>query len=182
MTQLSLSTISILAGTLAIAVRLPGVFAPAAFRAVAMKFPRNILVGRILMGIMAAVVWWVMYRSATDEWKWAQPFIFLGVPVAYLLVINFGTQYLALRAVAAALLLIAKPMVDAADMSLAPGRLIVTVVAYLWVVAAIWMTVAPHHFRDLIGFLMANDRRCRLACSAGIAVGVALVALGVLVY
>ena len=181
MTRLSL--ISILVGTLAIAVRLPGVLAPAAFRAVAVKFPRNLPVGRGLMGLVAAIVWWVMYHAATDEWQWAQPFIFIGVPVAYLLVINFGTHYLALRAVAALLLLIAKPMVDAADAaSLAPWRLVVTVVAYLWVVTAIWMTVAPHHFRDLLGFVMADNRRCRLACSAGIVVGLALVALGVFVY
>ena len=102
--------------------------------------------------------------------------------MAYLLVVNFGTQYLPLRAVAALLLLIAKQMVDAADASLAPGRLVVTVVAYLWVVAAIWLTVAPHHFRDILGFVMANDKRCRLACSAGIVVGLALVSLGVLAY
>ena len=73
-------------------------------------------------------------------------------------------------------------MVDAADASLVMCRLIVTVVAYLWVVAAIWLTVAPHHFRDLLGFMMANDRRCRLAGSAGIVVGLVLVVLGVLVY
>jgi len=180
MTRLSL--ISILVGTLAIAVRLPGVLAPATFRAVAVKFPRNVPGGRILMGIVAVIVWWVMYHAATDEWKWAQPLIFIGVPVAYLLVINFGTHYLTLRAVAALLLLIAKQMVDAADASLAPWRLIVTVVAYVWVVTAIWLTVAPHHFRGLLGFVMADNKRCRLACSAGIVVGLALVALGVFVY
>ena len=181
MTRLSL--ISILVGALAIAVRLPGVLAPAAYRAVAVKFPRNVPVGRILMGLVAAIVWWVMYHAATDEWKWAQPLIFVGVPAAYLLVINFGTHYLPLRAVAALLLLIAKQMVDATDgANLTPWRLVVTVVAYVWVVTAIWLTVAPHHFRDLLGFVMANDRRCRLACSAGILVGSLLVALGVLVY
>ena len=180
MTRLSL--ISILVGTLTTAVWLPGVLMPVTFRAATVKFPRNVPVGRILMGLVAAIVWWVMYHAATDDWKWAQPLMFIGVPVAYLLVINFGTHYLTFRAVAALLLLIAKPMVDAADASLVMCRLIVTVVAYLWVVAAIWLTVAPHHFRDLLGFMMANDRRCRLAGSAGIVVGLVLVVLGVLVY
>jgi len=180
MTRLSL--VSVLVGSLAIAVRLPGVLAPATFRVAAVKFPRNVPVGRILMGIVAAIVWWVMYHAATDEWKWAQPLIFIGVPVAYLLVVNFGTHYLTLRAVAAMLLLIAKQMVDAADASLVPARLVVTVVAYLWVVAAIWMTVAPHHFRDLLGFVMSDDKRCRLACGAGIAVGLMLLVLGVFAY
>ena len=180
MTRLSL--VSILVGSLTIALRLPGVLKPAAYRAGAVKFPRNLPIGRILMGVVAAIVWWVMYHAATDEWKWAQPFIFVGVPAAYLLVVNFGTHYLAVRAVAALLLLLAKQMVDAADLSSAPLRLIVTVVAYFWVVTAIWLTVSPHHFRDFLGFVMANDKRCRLACSAGIAVGLALVVLGVFVY
>lgn len=146
------------------------------------QFPRSELWGRILLGIAAAIAWWIMYHAATDEWKWAQPFILVGVPVAYFLAIKFAPHYLALRGTAALSLMLAKVMVDAADLSDTQWRLIVTVLAYLWVAAAIWMTVAPHHFRDLIGFMMANDKRCRIACSAGIAVGGMLVLLGVFVY
>ena len=177
-----LTLVSFLAGILPIAVGLTGVLAPAAFRAGAGKFPRNVPVGRILMGIVAAIVWWVMYHAATDEWKWAQPLIFVGVPVAYGLVYHFTPHYLALRAVAALMLLVAWQLLQPADRSDSSLRLIVTVYAYLWVVIAMWMASAPHHFRDLLGFVMANDRRCRLACSAGIVVGLALVTLGVCVY
>jgi len=181
MTRLSL--ISILVGTLTIAVRLPGVFMPATFRDAAVKFPRHVPVGRILLGIVAMIVWWVMYHAASgDEWKWAQPFIFIGVPVAYGLLYHFPPHYLALRALAALMLLAAWQMIPPADQSAAPLRLVVTIYAYLWVVIALWMASAPHHFRDLLGFVMANDRRCRLACCAGIVVGLALVSLGVLVY
>jgi len=177
-----LALVSIAVGALAVVVRLPGLVAPAKFRDHMVKFPRSVIWGKILMGIAAAVAWWIMYHAATDEWKWAQPLILVGVPVAYALVINFAPHYLALRGLAALMLMAAKVLVDAADASDSPWRLIVTGFAYLWVVAAIWMTVAPHHFRDLIGFVMANDKRCRLACSAGIAVGLGLIALGSFAY
>src|SRR5436309_1027091 len=180
MTRLAL--VSTAVGGLIVAARIPAVVAPAKFREHAVRFPRSAVWGRVLMGIAAAIAWWIMYHAATDEWRWAQPLILVGVPVAYVLVINFAPNYLAMRGSAALMLMIAKQMVDAADASESPWRLIVTVLAYLWVIGAIWMTATPHHIRDFIGFWTANDNRCRLANGAGLVVGLALVALGVFVY
>jgi hypothetical protein len=177
-----LAIVSVAVGALAIVSRAPGLIAPAKFREHMGKFPRSLLWGRVLLGIAAVIAWWIMYHAATDDWAWARPFILLGVPVAYGLVWVFPPHYLAMRASAALILLLAKVMVDAADRSEAAARLVVTVLAYVWVVAAIWMTIAPHHFRDLMGFMLANDKRCRAACGAGIAVGVVLVGLGLFVY
>ena len=177
-----LAIVSIAAGALVVAARLPGLLAPTKYREHAIKFPRSEVWGRVLMGIAAAIAWWVMYHAATDDWKWAQPYILIGVPVAYFLVVKFAPNYLAMRGVAALMLMAAKQMVDAADWSESPWRLIITVFAYLWVVGAIWMTAAPHHFRDMIGFMMADDKRCRAACSTGVVVGLGLIMLGVFVY
>ena len=180
MTRLGL--VSSLVGGLLVITRLPGLVAPAKFREHALKFPRSMLWGRVLMGIAAAIAWVVMYRAAADDWAWAKPLILGGVPVAYWLVIQYAPQFLAVRASAALTLLIAKQMVDAADTSELHARLLVTVLAYVWVVAAIWITIAPHHVRDLLGYFMANDRRCRAACAVGTGLGVVLLALGVFVY
>jgi hypothetical protein len=182
MTQLAM--ISTVVGAAIIMLRLPGVIWPAKFREQAVKFPRSVLVGRILMAIVALVVWWVMYHAAldSDDWRWTRPFIVPGVPLAYYLVARYGTTYLSMRATAALMLLVAKQMVDATDLSDNPLRLIVTTLAYLWVVAAIWMTIAPHHFRDLIGWATANNKRCRWLCAFGTAVGAVLVWLGTSVY
>lgn len=179
---MNLKLISITIGLFMLLVRLPGVLAPQKYREFAVKFPRNIFLGRVLMGIVAAIVWWIMYHAATDEWKWAQPVVFIGVPVAYWLVYQFGTPYLAMRATAALMLLAAKQMLNATDVSEAPLRLVVVIFAYLWVITAIWLASAPHHFRDLIGWTMANDQRCRAACLAGSLVGVALIGLGLFAY
>ena len=180
MTRLAL--VSTLVGAFIIASRLPGVVAPAKYREHMLKFPRSVLWGRVLMGVAAAIAWVVMYNAATDDWAWARPLILVGVPIAYWIVIQFASTFLAMRAAAALMLMAAKQMVDAADLSDVPSRLIVTVFAYLWVIGAIWMTVAPHHFRDLAQILMADDNRCRRLCSFGVVVGVAFLALGVLVY
>jgi hypothetical protein len=180
MTRLALT--STLLGAAIIAGRLPGVIAPATFRECTQKFPRSVFWGRVLFGIAALWAGIVMFRAATDDWAWARPIVVIGVPVAYWLVIRYADQFLALRGTAALMLLVAKIAVDAADLSDLPLRLVVTVMAYLGVCGAMWMAIAPHQVRDWIGFITANDTRCRAACSVGVAVGALLVALGLCVY
>lgn len=181
MTRLAAITAAV--GAFIVLSRLPGVIWPAKYREHLLKFPRSIVWGRVLMGIAAAIAWVVMYLAAGDpDWNWARPFIVVGVPIAYWLVIRYGNHFLSLRAVAALMLLVAKQMVDAADRSDSPARLVVTVFGYVWVVLAAWMTIAPHHIRDVLGFAMANDQRCRFACAVGATFGIALIALGLFAY
>lgn len=164
------------------AARLPGVLMPDKFRGWAAAFPRSVFWGRVLAGIAAAIAWVVVYHAASDEWAKFRPPIVVGFPVAYWLVIQYGNQYLAVRGAAALMLMLAKQMVDAADASDLTVRLVVTVLAYLWVIGALWMTIAPHHFRDAIGWTMANNERCRWVCGIGAGIGVGLVLLGLFVY
>ncbi|HUJ09134.1 MAG TPA: hypothetical protein VL171_03845 [Verrucomicrobiae bacterium] len=180
MTRLAIT--STLLGAAIIAGRLPGLVATAKFREQVQKFPRSVLWGRVLMGIAALWAGIAMFNAATDDWGWARPIVVIGVPIAYWLVIQFADQFLAIRGAAAIVLLVAKVVVDAADLSELPFRLVVTVFAYLWVCVAMWMAVAPHQVRDWIGFITANNKRCRLACSVAAAVGVLLIGMGLFVY
>jgi hypothetical protein len=177
-----LPVMSVAVGTIMMAARLPGVIAPGKFRAFALKFPRSVIWGRILVTVVALWAGFNLYGAAVDEWAWARPLVVIGVPVAYWLVIQFGNQFLSLRAAAALMLLIANVMVRAADRHESPWRLVVTVLAYLWVVAAIWIAAAPNQCRDVIQYLMANDRRCRIKCAIGMVIGMVLVLLGMFVY
>lgn len=180
MTRLGLT--SLLVGTVVVAARVPGLIAPASFRRYALGFPRSVFWGRVLMAVVAAWAGFWLFGAATDEWAWVRPLVIMGVPLAYWLVIQYAEQFLALRSVAALLLLVAKLLVSTADASDSPWRLVVDVLAYLWVVAGIWMAIAPHHFRDLIRYSMANDQRCRLACLAGVTIGAVLIGLGWFVF
>jgi hypothetical protein len=173
---------SILLGLAIVAARLPGIIAPAKFRERSRKFPRSVFWGRLLLAVVALWCGIVLFRAATGDWAWAQPLVIVGVPVAYWLVINYAEQFLAVRAFAALSLLIAKVVVDAADSSELTARLFVTGLAYVWVVVALWMAIAPHQTRDWIEFFTRTDARCRLACSVGAAVGLVLIALGLFVY
>jgi hypothetical protein len=180
MTRLAIT--STILGAAIIVGRVPGVIAPDKFSAEARKFPRSVLWGRILMGISAVWAGIVMYNAAVDDFAWLKPVVVIGVPIAYWLVIQFADQFLAIRGLAALMLLIAKVVLNAADVSDSPLRLVVTVLAYIQVCAAVWMASAPHQVRDCVTFMTANTTRCRAACSLGAAVGVFLVLLGLFVY
>jgi hypothetical protein len=180
MTRLAITSTAL--GGLIIATRFPGIVWPESFRKLVLQFPRSVMTGRILMAIAALIAWVVMYQSATDEWAFARPLILIGVPIAYILVVQYGDQFLSLRATAALILLVAKQMVDATDVSDAPLRLVVTVLAYLMVIMAAWVTIAPHIFRDVLGYCMASNKRCRVTCGLGLCVGIGLVALGLCAY
>ena len=106
----------------------------------------------------------------------------VAVPVACWLVIQYGESFLAIRSLGALLLFVAKLMIDSADRSDHPLRLVATVLAYLWVLAGIWMAIAPHQVRDFLSACTLNDRRCRLVCSIGVLTGALLVMLGAFVY
>jgi hypothetical protein len=178
-----LALTSTVVGAIIIAARVPGLVVPDKFRAEALKFPRSVLWGRVLMAVAAVWVGIVMFIAADKDWpSWARPAIVVGVPIACVLVIKYADQFLAFRGMAVLLLLAAKVMVDAADTSGLSARLVVTTLAYIWVIAAMWMTIAPHHFRDLIGWSMANNTRCRAVSALGVAIGALLVVLGLLVY
>jgi hypothetical protein len=178
-----LALISTVIGAFIIAARAPGLVVPDKFRAGSLKFPRSVFWGRALMAVAAVWAGTIMFNAADKDWpQWARPAIVIGTPIAYLLVIRYANQFLAMRGVAVLLLLAAKVMVDAADTSELAARLVVTTLAYIWVIAAMWMTIAPHHFRDLIGWSMANNARCRAVCAIGVAIGALLVVLGLFVY
>jgi len=167
MTRLAI-TATIL-GTAIFAGRVPGIIAPEKFAAEARKFPRSVLWGRILMGICAVWAGIVLFFfAAVDDFAWLKPVVVIGIPIAYWLVIQYADQFLAIRGLAALMLLIAKVVLNAA--------------AYIQVCAAVWMASSPHQVRDWINFMTANATRCRFACSVGAVVGVCLVLLGLFAY
>jgi len=152
----NLALISIALGTLMIVSRLSGIIAPEKFRKIATSFARSTSWGKFILAIAAIWAITIVYNDTSEAWDKARPYILIAIPVCYFLVVTFGQQFLALRAAAALLLLIAKVMLDAADQSESSFRLIMTVLSYVWVIIAIWAAGAPHHIRDLTNFLMAD--------------------------
>ena len=182
MSQVSLSSVAWALGALIVVLRLPGVIWPDPYAQVLRRFPRNLGAGAVLGALAAAWIAWYLYQGVTGTWAWFRPYALAAVPVGYVVCLKYLDEYLAVRSMAVLLLLVAKPLTDAARWHESPLRLVVTVVAYVFVVAGMVLVVSPYRLRDSIEWSTRNRTRTRWISAAGAAVGIAICILAATAY
>jgi hypothetical protein len=175
-----LSTLSI---GLGLAICLPGAFAmasPAAFGAAVRRFPRSVPWGVLLMLLGTAwFVWNVSQESISDFAAYKTPmmigFSAIGIGACF-----FVQDFLAVRGFAVLLLLLAKLMLDTGRPHLSETHLtwVIQGLAYVFVVAGIWLTVSPWRLRDGLNWATASEKRLRVGCAIQLAVGLCVALLG----
>ena len=84
-------------------------------------------------------------------------------------------EFLAVRALGMVLLLISEPLLESAVLRQEPSRLLLVVLAYVWVIAGLFFVGMPFLLRDVVQWLTADRSRLRFGALAGAAYGVALV-------
>lgn len=180
MTTLAMMAVGI--GAAAVLGKAPGVIAPDRTRDFVKDFPRNRFWGWALAAldlVLAAVLVWEMPLGWFDAWKMS---LVIVCPVALALVGIFLNELLAARALGGLLLIAAAPVLEEARFHPSGARLVMSVLAYAWVIPGMVIVANPWWFRKLSAPLMATNRRCRLASAAGVLLGLALIGLGLWVY
>lgn len=181
--MLDLSTVAIIIGLLALTGGTAAVLAPAKVRAGAMAFPRSIWPGRILAAIdlvWAAYELTQMHLGMFDAWK---VHLYWLTPAAIVLCIVYLDELLSPRALGGLLLLAAGPVLDAARWHPSDWRLIVTVIAYLWIFLGLVFLLSPWWFRRLaIRLTGSGDPLVRILGAVKAAAGIGLIALALLAY
>ena len=145
------------------------------------KFPRNVPLGVVLM--LLGTVWFEWNLAAENLEDIARYkkllqvfFAVLGVACCF-----FAQDFLAVRGLSVVLLMAALVMCDTARWHPSLWRDAITGWAYVWVLAALWLSVQPWRLRDWIGWLTADTGRFKLAAVAGIVWGLFIAALGLTV-
>ncbi|MBI3875909.1 MAG: hypothetical protein HY300_08130 [Verrucomicrobia bacterium] len=175
---MKLSQLSILLG---LGYAVPQVFAlmkPAQFRDRLRKFPRSESWGWALM--LLAVAWFLLYlrEENNGDISRMKPYLSAGFVALGIATCLFVKDFLAVRGLALVLMLAAKLILDVQRWNPSQWRLVLAVMAYVWIVAGIWWTVSPWRLRDLIEWVTATEKRIRYAAFARLAFGVLLVVLG----
>jgi hypothetical protein len=78
--------------------------------------------------------------------------LLIGLPIGYILVLRFVDEFLAVRALGILCLLAAEPLLDAAFLRHETSRLLVTVFAYLLIIAGLFWVTIPYVLRDQINW------------------------------
>lgn len=182
MSDLKLSTLSVILGSIVALPSLVGLFQPKAFAAAVRRFPRQTTVGYVLM--LLATAWFLYYVSqeTVSDFANLKKIFFLVFGGVGLGACFFVRDFLPVRGLAVLYLLAAKLMVDAARWAETDWRLVIATWAYLLVLAGMWFTVAPWRLRDILNWSVATESRTRLTSGLRVAFGVFVIVLGLTVF
>jgi hypothetical protein len=175
---MKLSTLAIALGLIVAVGHLLALLKPAAFAAAARRFPRSELWGYVLMGLGTVWFLWNVHIEALADFAAYKKLMLFGFGAVGVLACIFVRDFLAVRGMAVVLLLLAKLMLDTARWYDSSWRLVISVLAYTWILAAMWFIISPWRLRDMIQWGTATERRIRIGSAIRMGVGVLLIVLG----
>src|SRR5437870_7939444 len=158
--HLSLQTAGIIAGAFLILMSLPGLFKPDLAN-VAQRFPRSHIAGVVLLTISLLWTFWLLYTIQMGEFSGFRRPLLIALPIGYVLVLRFVDGFLAVRALGILCLLAAEPLLDAAFLRYETSRLLITVFAYLLIIAGLFWVAIPYVLRDQINWSARSVFRWR---------------------
>lgn len=180
--HLSLQTAGFIAGLFLLVVGLPGLIKPELTQGFARRFPRSRGAGILLLSL--ALVWsfWLLATMEMGEFSsFRRPLLF-ALPVGFVLVWIFVDEFLAVRALGIIFLLAAEPLLDAAFFRNETSRLLVTVFAYLLIIAGLFWVTMPYLLRDHINWIARTTARWRLTHGLAFLYGAVILACAVTRY
>src|SRR5204863_1056174 len=124
------------------------------------------IAGIVLLTV--ALVWnvWLLATIEMGEFSNFRRPLLIALPIGYILVIRFVDEFLAVRALGILCLLAAEPLIDAAFLRYELARLLITVFAYLLVIAGLFWVTMPYLLRDQINWTIGSNTRWRLVNGA----------------
>lgn len=151
---------------------------PADWRRWSVGFPRSKPIGIVLM--LAATAWflWNLKNETLADFSKFKPYLLAGFAAIGVLTCVYVSDFLAARGLALLLMLLGKVMVDTARWHESDWRWVISALAYLWVVAGMWLTISPWRLRDFLEWHNRTDQRIRTLAGARLLVAVLLVGLG----
>src|SRR5947199_3473992 len=158
--HLSLHNAGMIAGVFLILVGLPGLVKPDLAN-VAQRFPRSSVAGVVLLTICLAWTFWLVATIQMGEFSSFRRPLLIALPIGYVLALRFVDEFLAVRALGILCLLAAEPLLDAAFLRYETSRLLVTVFAYLLIVAGLFWVAIPYVLRDQINWIARSVFRWR---------------------
>ena len=178
----SLKIVAIVVGLIIALGHVPPTLYPEKFGAFMRSLPRNYPLGVVLM--LAATLWFTALTGLMDlgELSDMRAKLMIAWSVAGILVIIFVPGFLAARGLGCLLLLASVVILDSAFLVQTPARYVMTILAYVWVIAGMVLVYSPHRWRDLIDYATKTPGRLRQLSWPGVVFGLLLVILGLFVY
>jgi hypothetical protein len=183
--RLSLFTVGLILGCALIAVHVVMLARPQLAQSFLKSFPRNAVLGQILLGLGLAWFWLLVAPASMGtlgalamdlgEFNNAKPLLRILIPITMVLVVISVRDFLAVRALGVLGLLAAAPLLESAFLKDPATRLLVPIYAYGLLTASLFWVGMPYLFRDAVNWVTAESKRWNAMVLGGLAYGVALV-------
>ena len=131
------------------------------FASVAQRFPRSRVAGVILLTICLVWTFCLLATIQMGEFSGFRRPLLIALPIGYGLALRFVDEFLAVRALGILCLLAAEPLLDAAFLRYETSRLLITVFAYVLIVAGLFWVAVPYVLRDQINWSARSVFRWR---------------------
>src|SRR5258707_7189685 len=136
-----------------------------------LKIPRSRMAGIVLLAVDAVWCFWLISSMDLEEFAWLKPYVQLAIPVLFFLTVIFVDELLAARALGIFAMLIAEPMISAAFLRPELWRLLIVVLAYVWLTLGMFWVGKPYLLRDQITWVTKSILRWRVASALGVVWG-----------
>lgn len=141
------------------------------------SFPRSRPMAIFLTTIVSIWAFGLVSKMDLGEFTPYRRLFMVLVPVSYLLSLKFMDEFLAVRALGMLLLLAAEIPLEAAFLRPEKSRLLLVVLAYVWVISGLFWVGMPYLLRDQIQWVLRGKPRFKLLCAAGLIYGLVLVSV-----
>ncbi|WP_397381101.1 hypothetical protein [Prosthecobacter sp.] len=145
-------------------------------------FPRTYSWGVILLTIDFIWSEFALVNMDMGEFFNMRDKFMMIVAGGYIAVLIYVKEFLAVRALGALLLLVAGPVLTAAFLQPQTSRLLLPILAYVWIIVGMFFIGMPFLMRDWVNSLISKPQRWNLAVYSGIAYGAVLLAAAFLYY
>lgn len=171
-TGLSLQAAGIIVGAFLILIHLVPMLKPAATKEWLVKLPRSQNVGTWVLTI--AFIWALIVATSMDLGEFARMRYLaqFALPAMYLSLLFYTNEYLGARSVGILVLLAACPILEAAFQQPPQTRVLLSALAFVWILLALFWVGMPFTMRDQISWVTKSDGRFKLATFAGLGYGV----------
>lgn len=176
----SLPLLGILLGSALVLTHLFGLLAPDFLLKEARTFVRSRFWGTLLLTV--AALWTVAMTASTDlgEFTPMRNLLLLGILAGSFLLWKFVPDFLSSRSLGWILLLVANPVLETTFLQHGLLKILLTLLAYGWAVAGLFLVGMPYLYRDLINMMEKERWVWKFASLAGLVYGIALLTLGLL--
>ena len=139
------------------------------------SFPRSRAAGTVLIVLAGIWSFLLIWHMDLGEFVRLRKVMLVAIVVGTVLAWRYVEEFLAVRALGMLALLAAEPLLGAAFLRPEQSRLLLVVLAYVWIVLGLFWVGMPWVLRDQIAWLTAQSTRLKAAAWGGVLYGAVLV-------